>query len=529
MKPLYKKIILSIFVVGVLLSFAAIANAQKTALNLLSEAPIIGPFARAASIASPLLNKLADQGGFFKWLDPDQWFPAVITLAGTYIIAAVSVFTGICGTFFNFAINLNIVRMTGIVNSLDFITDSWTFFRDALNLFFIFSLLYIAITTILGQENGGTKKLLGNLIIAALLINFSLFITKAVIDVSNIASFGFAKQLPEFGYGDNVAALAYETTNTGPAGSVMDALKLTTIYDAREALADDFAEIAATTPKLVTAVIMSSIFLIGLAFLYLTAAILFTIRFVLLILLMVTSPFMFAGMVLHALSGISEKWWSTFWHQIFFAPAFMMLFMLALKFVTSPGFNKIVNTSDASFMAFFADAGNGTISIVFNYFIAMAMLISAVAAAKSLGATGAEFAGKVGGKLSFGLAAGLARSTVGRMSYQYTKNKARRDWATESWVGEQAMKVNRFLSERSFDLRNIAGAAKPYVGEPHEGGYRGSIKKSDEEKKRLIQRMTGTSTKHIARQLKFAKRKLAWTGIEEYKDPATGETKLRGG
>ena len=58
--------------------------------------------------------------------------------------------------------------------------------RDIANILFIISLLYVAIKTILGLNVTDNKKLVGAVIVIALIINFSLFTTKVVIDASNI-------------------------------------------------------------------------------------------------------------------------------------------------------------------------------------------------------------------------------------------------------------------------------------------------------------------------------------------------------
>lgn len=72
----------------------------------------------------------------------------------------------------------------------DFINRGWALVRDIVNVAFIFVLLYIAIGTILNLVD--YKKLLVNVILVALLINFSLFFTKVIIDASNILARAFA-------------------------------------------------------------------------------------------------------------------------------------------------------------------------------------------------------------------------------------------------------------------------------------------------------------------------------------------------
>ncbi|MDE2116831.1 MAG: hypothetical protein KGI79_03070, partial [Patescibacteria group bacterium] len=64
----------------------------------------------------------------------------------------------------------------------------WVIIRDIANICFIFILIYISITTIVQGTNAnfGIKNMLTKVIIAAILINFSLFFTKVIVDVSNV-------------------------------------------------------------------------------------------------------------------------------------------------------------------------------------------------------------------------------------------------------------------------------------------------------------------------------------------------------
>src|SRR3989344_9659875 len=76
-----------------------------------------------------------------------------------------------------------------------FVTKAWGAVRDIANIFFIIALLYIAIKTILNLGNSNSKKLLTYVIIVALVINFSLFFTKVVIDASNVIAKIFYHQI----------------------------------------------------------------------------------------------------------------------------------------------------------------------------------------------------------------------------------------------------------------------------------------------------------------------------------------------
>ena len=77
------------------------------------------------------------------------------------------------------------------VLNASFAQKGWKSTRDLANMFFIFILLFIAIATILQLSSYGAKALLAKLIIFALLINFSLFITRVIIDSGNITAMFF--------------------------------------------------------------------------------------------------------------------------------------------------------------------------------------------------------------------------------------------------------------------------------------------------------------------------------------------------
>lgn len=77
----------------------------------------------------------------------------------------------------------------------NFLPEAWRIVRDFSNIFFILVLLYISIKMILGLGGAGVKKTVASVIVAALLINFSMFMTKVVIDASNILALIFYNKI----------------------------------------------------------------------------------------------------------------------------------------------------------------------------------------------------------------------------------------------------------------------------------------------------------------------------------------------
>ncbi|MEK7175534.1 MAG: hypothetical protein AAB693_01890 [Patescibacteria group bacterium] len=98
-----------------------------------------------------------------------------------------------------------------------FIEKIWSVIRDFANIGFILVLIYAAFQTVLGIDHGG-KKLIANVVIMALLVNFSLFFTKIIIDPANI-----------------LAKLFYNTIRVVDGGTVGTSLK-----PVSEALASSF-------------------------------------------------------------------------------------------------------------------------------------------------------------------------------------------------------------------------------------------------------------------------------------------------
>jgi len=64
----------------------------------------------------------------------------------------------------------------------------WTLLRDITNMLFVLGLAYIGLATAINKSGFNTKKIFGNIIVVALLINFTPVICGIVVDISNILS-----------------------------------------------------------------------------------------------------------------------------------------------------------------------------------------------------------------------------------------------------------------------------------------------------------------------------------------------------
>lgn len=114
---------------------------------------------------------------------------AILEAIAQFGFWAAGQFLQMTGALLDIAIKATI--SSDLYANLEIINVGWTTVRDFSNMFFIFALLYIAIKTILGLGGGQTKRWVANLIIAAVMINFSLFATKVVVDAGNVLAMGF--------------------------------------------------------------------------------------------------------------------------------------------------------------------------------------------------------------------------------------------------------------------------------------------------------------------------------------------------
>jgi hypothetical protein len=197
------------------------------------------------------------------------------------------------------------------------VNNGWVVIRDSINLFFIFGLVYIGIKMILDSSNSNARRWLANLILAALLINFSLFVTKMVIDFSNQISAEIA-----------VAGLGAQPTGDGTYKSEISANMMGQL-----GLSNAFQ----TTSKPDNA---GYGYIFGLAILFMITAfvfgaggILLITRFAILNLYLVFSAAMFLSWVLPGLSDTMDKYWKGFIKRAFFAPIFFLFLYFAFQMV----------------------------------------------------------------------------------------------------------------------------------------------------------------------------------------------------
>ncbi len=214
----------------------------------------------------------------------------------------------------------------------------WSTIRNFINVSFIFVLLYISIATILQLDGYNTKKMIIKIVLAALLLNFSLFFTKAIIDLSNLLALQFYSRILDASARASGLTLAESSSaaDGGLSGGFLNALGLKTIWGGGSS--SQLSDVGAFTTRtglvdgyqLIIISLLGSVFMLVFAFVLVLATIQFFIRSLILIVLMLTSAVGFLGGSVPGLESTSKDWWSKLKENAIFAPAYMaMLYMVS--------------------------------------------------------------------------------------------------------------------------------------------------------------------------------------------------------
>ena len=384
-------------------------------------------------------------------------------------------FLGVVGIFLNTVVLLLVIEMGSLITRLEGIAIAWTVLRDIANIVFVFALLFIGIATILNLRSYGYKQLLARLILVALFINFSLFFTKVIIDVSNLFATEIYSLIIRPGSEADCASLGFfsaftDTTaftncaNGGLTGAFMDQLWITTIYDSTS-IFGTFNDNSNSEDQSYFQIGMMAFFAMILflivAFVFFAGAIMLITRFVVLVILLIFSPIAFIAMVLPQTQGIASQWWSALFKQSFFAPAFFLMIWISLLILDGLREPLGLDQTGVDF-ARALNGDTGAITVILNFAIVVGFLIGSLIVANRLGAHGSSTliqTGKRWGLTATGSTTSfLAANTVGRgarwAGRKYESGQARLQDSLESKEGDgRAKRVSKSLAR--FATRQI--------------------------------------------------------------------------
>jgi len=342
-----------------------------------------------------------------------------------FAISIGGMFVGIGGLALDLSIQMLVVEMGNFFGDAGLgggVIELWKIVRDMFNIVFIFSFIYLGIRTILNSDSASTQRALGYLLVAALLINFSLYITQAIVDFSNIAATQIYNQIVYGGsgaegvsggglfgtQGANTANMQFAPWSI--AGSFLSATNITTFFGGSGTiLAADF-----TSVKILVYAVFMMIFFIITGFVFLIAAIRIIARFIALIIYMVFSPAMFLGWILPKFAAQSSKWWGGFLKNAFFAPAFLFLVYMSLLLMGRLRTQLMGETGD-----FMAILKGGTMQvsefeIILFFLMMIGLMYASVKVGDLMSVAGAKSSVKFVDGLRNNMQGMLYRNTVGK-------------------------------------------------------------------------------------------------------------------
>jgi len=225
--------------------------------------------------------------------------------------------------FLRWVLGMNFNLMDSLI-----LKRGWEISRDIANLGFALGILIISLATIANYQPYHARRLLARLIIAALLINFSLMICGIFVDFSGSFMKYFADAC---GSAENLgemlqAAVEASAIHKGPPKDVIEGE-----FFEKEEATGGFKEALVA----VGGVIFAAIFSIILVIVYAALIFLLFVRYVVLVFLIILSPFAWVFWFLPTSvgepGGIWQKWWTRFLTWIFFGPTMLFVVFLALS------------------------------------------------------------------------------------------------------------------------------------------------------------------------------------------------------
>lgn len=422
------------------------------------------------------------------------------------IFKPIAWFASILGNLFDFFLGYSLDDAS---YRLDFAVNGWKLVRDIANIFFIIILVYTGFAAVFDIGNISMKKVVPALIINAFIINFSLFATRVVVDVSNI----FARIL----YNTmNVTSIIngreVSINNKGPGGyrplseQILSAFDPQNIFSVQYISPEQAASGGARTPNeiegsenslsgftpdksgsafdrntrnyanffIIISVVAAAI-LFAIAKMFWKVAFLFLGRVIGLYVAMIFSPFAFltrGGIPL--VGNIQQIKWSDWLRDLtnyaVLAPIFLLFLYVIYTFSTSD-FVKSFNAFSSQDESFLGKILTITIPLLIIYTFISYGVTLAKKYSGTIGETVQDWASKatgfVGGAALGVASAGTAvagRNILGRLGQRISRSQTLQNMSSRG--GFRGNMANRFLnlgqgmSRSSYDIRSTQPAQR---------------------------------------------------------------------
>jgi len=363
-------------------------------------------------------------------------FRTFVTYTAATLIYLASWLLALSGVVFNWLIlhtvvNFGDVYTSGVKTAVE---NGWTAFRDISNILIIGIFTFIAISIILGLKEFGQKKLIANVLLVAVLINFSLLGTKMVIDASNFVAGQIYTAAALGANGSTYSATGVINTGSvdtsgasaGIAGNFIYLLGVQS-FPATQSALDKIAQASNNGWVALLHGAFVFVILVATALVLFYGSFLLISRVILLIFLMFSSSIAVASYIVPKWSGSRfgwDTWKTTLIKCATLAPTLMLLLWVTLNISI-----QIHASSQGSFGNMIADpTKTADIGTLVNYCIILGLLfisfkLANVFASKIAGFNYASMAAVLPATLGSRLAGFALRQTAGWAGFAYQKNQ----------------------------------------------------------------------------------------------------------
>ncbi|MFA6257618.1 MAG: hypothetical protein WC671_01235 [Candidatus Paceibacterota bacterium] len=403
--------------------------------------------------------------------------------------------------FFNVLVNITLYSS---FLSNPFVREAWGIVRDLSNIFFILILLYIAIKVILGMGGSEVKKMIGSVVIMALLINFSMFFTQVIIDSSNILALIFYNKVSvntKDAQGNDRPYTSTGNREKDVAGGLVNA------FDPTKLVSQEYLDNAKQqepingvpvppAAKVAPGILIGMLLIAGVLMLFAAYCLIivglsFLGRLIEFFVLIIFSPFAFMSSVVPSFKKIDSLGWDAWFTRLikvsFMAPIFMFFLYFIFMLIHADIFKGLQTASSTRMI-------ESLLGIILPALLILVLLLKATDYAKKGSGAIGEMVMK-GAKIAGGLALGAGlgataiagRSVLGGGGGTLANKLASRankfgesEWGNRLGMNKVASgltSVGAFAQKSSFDVRgvkiagkNLSGATGMNLGEAQKGG-----------------------------------------------------------
>lgn len=299
----------------------------------------------------------------------------IIAIIVYWGLSMISWFVWLSGIFLDKSIYIAFFSMKSLAET-PAVEMVWKTIRDVSSIFFIFALLYTSIRLILGKDSTSKmKEVIVGVVVAGVLMNFSLYFTKVIIDTSNIASLAIYRAITP-------------DTDGNISEVFMQALKIQTIFDGTNAASKDPGK---TTINIIIASIFGFILMVVVSLCFLAIALLFFVRTVFLLLVLAFSPIYFIAKILPQAQPYAKKWEGYLIGYSFFPVIYLFITYIGMRLMTDPSFTNLIaggnagspTTGAPSTFGAIASYASGSIGVVIQFGVTVFIMSGALVAALS--------------------------------------------------------------------------------------------------------------------------------------------------